>query len=621
MAAKTTTQAGNRETGSTWTGGAAPVAGDTETYSHSVTVTANGEAGSSPSTGGTEAAAFAFVGGKTLTINPSVAFTLKGDLGAKADYLLVNSIVIGAGASLIWLPPSGQQYKVAMTETVHWSCNGTSGSPVVISTDKNLGGLAAYFDDGAISRNGGITIATYTHFVDMGTATKFGIYTLARQATYHAQPISITDCEFTRSSYRFSQESNFDQNYTFQRNTFRDSVKAAYGDASYVAVFNTGNSPSTATWLIDSNSFDGIVHFPSYKPGLSCTNNVFREAFFLSGSPRWSSDDDFNGNLLSWGLTSNDTAFNCIGGSSRDCIFISVWSGDTNQHGSSVQNTADDVVLTGLVFWAAYNSGSGDCIFPQGGSHTLTVRESLVLPSGGNGNTTGNLISVEASGSAVIQHALHNTMCATNGECGLMRQNHLGGSFAGQIGSCLSNLLVSYGTTTGCKAISSSDGSTDGAVNAVTDAGYQGFYNPTLNQTCKYNTTTVQSTVTGYNRVRISANTPFPNSQVGHDDVVVDSDPIVDSTYTPNDWGLENGGTGDVDDTLDILFEDPSLIIAAGETAIIPRLRAKWSVTGAAGLLLKDAAHEGAGYTIGMGEYVAVGGGRRGMNNRTLRPY
>jgi len=617
MAAKTTTQAGNRETGSTWTGGVAPVAGDTETYSHSVTVTANGEAGSSPSTGGTAAAAFAYVGGRTLTINPNVAFTLKGDLNAWADYLLTNSIVIGAGASLIWLPPSGQQYKVAMTETVHWSCNGTSGSHVTIDTDKSLGGLAAYFEEGGINRNGGITTATFTDFIDLGTSTKFGVISLARSSGTSPQAISITNVTLTRASYFLAQAGTWSQDYTFQSNKFYDSIATTYGDNSFCALFSFDDSGSAGTWLIDSNSFDGKVAIPKFPTRLTVSNNVFLSSLFASTGSDWASDDRFHSNVI---FNPSDDLQTSTRGPQRDCLYIK--PGDiANPHFISVDNTSRDLSFTGLIFWVAGDNagGEGDGIAPPAGSSNLVVSGCLVLPDG-VGKTSACLVTAESSGSTVIQYAEHNTMVATGGECGLMRQNHLGGSFAGQIASCRSNLLVSYGTTTGCKAISDSGGGVDGAVNAVVDAGFNGFYNPTLNCTCKYNSTTVQATVTGYSRVRISANTPFPNSQVGHDDVVVTSDPIVDSTYTPNDWGLENGGTGVLDNTLDIVFEDPSLIIAAGDSALIPRLRAKWSVTGAAGLQLKDAAHEGVGYTIGMGEYVAASGGRRNRMNTLLRP-
>ncbi len=597
----------------TWNESGVPGDGDTVTLSHNVTITANVTVGSSPSTGGTPAIQFASVTGKSLTVNAGITLTCKGDFKfANSDTQSQNKLILSAGSTFTFLPPSGQQYKFDCQVNSHIICNGTSGSHVTVKTDKSSSGLAAYTLVGGYTVSGFHT-CTYTDFIDFGTTSSFGVQSLRSRGGVNYPDanshLTMTNCTFTRcNSLGTFGGGGWDGNVSYSACIYTSSIDLDIGGGT---IFNAGFDfqvgGTNGVWTIDLCSFEKIG-FYTYRSRLKTTNSYIGYYPYCSGSSQSATTDCFQNNLV---VFDGSSVVATMPGSMKDCYLVQTQSAN-NPHFFGYNDITNAVTVDGVVFEATGNGeGLGDCVFPNSGSLGLTVTRCLVLAAG-DGLTSGNLVSVEGSGSTVAQTCNHNTMIATGGECGLMRQNHLGGSFAGQIASCRSNLVVSYGTTTGCKAISSSTGTTDGATNAVTNAGFNAFLNPAVNQTCKYNTTTSQATVTGYNRTVISANTPYPNATIGHDDITITADPFVDKTRNLTTWGARQGA-GSVSAALALLAANPALI-AQADTGLIPWVKAGFQVTGAAGLLLKDSGHDGV--TIGALEYVAPSSGGRGMGSR-----
>jgi hypothetical protein len=140
------------------------------------------------------------------------------------------------------------------------------------------------------------------------------------------------------------------------------------------------------------------------------------------------------------------------------------------------------------------------------------------------------------------------------------------------------------------------------AVDAVTKSDYNAIQNPSSG-TCTYNTSTSQAGVVGYAGIKVSNASAFPNSQVGQHDITLSANPLFDKTRNLATWAQVNHGTdGSYAAAFAVLLANPSLIGQAS-TGLIAWVRAGHQVTGAAGLLLKDAGHDGV--TIGAGEYVA----------------
>jgi len=325
------------------------------------------------------------------------------------------------------------------------------------------------------------------------------------------------------------------------------------------------------------------------------TNNVVVGRYYGHTTSVWFQGAQFAGNFIN-----NDDALAFYGGFSGGCFWSCNDADGANPHFVAPKGSAPS--FNGDLFECAHasNDGAGDCIFPDTGQTSLSVTNCIVLPSS-NGKTAGKLISnLQASTTAIT--ANHNTYCATNGEGGLAHLDETASSYSGELASVRSNLIWASSADTHCLAIYDGGVGTP-AVDAVTVARYNGFWNP-ASGTCYYNSSTSQGSVVGYSGIKISPNTTYPNATVGNNDVTITSDPFVDKTRNLAKWGQVIRGTdGSYSAAIAQLAANPTLL--QGTTGLFAWVRAGWDVTGSAGLTLKDAGHDSV--TIGAGSYVASG--------------
>jgi len=606
MAAKTTTADGNWEDGGTWTGGAAPVAGDTVTLSHNVIITANVDIGSSPATGGTPAIQFASVTGKTLTVNAGVTLTCKGDFKfANSNTQSENKLVLSAGSTFTFLPPSAQQYKFDCAVNSHIICNGSSGSHVTVKTDKSSSGLACYTACSGYTVSGFHT-CTYTDFIDLGDTSNLGVSALrARGGVNYPDAnshYSITDCTFTRCNFSLvAGGGSWDGNVTFQRNSFSSSVVATLGGFANMTgqiVFTIAGT--SGTWLVDTNGFDYGIFFGTARARTQVSNNIATAFKFSAGS--WSSSDKFSGNIITECV---DQGF---GGPVKN---LYCYTTDTaNPHWASIP--ADASVVDCVFDPPVGVDGAGDILFGSSANTACSATGNLVLSQ--SNKSAGKLVALGHSETGAFT-VNHNTILGLT-EAGLIHTDETTNGYAGMVASCRSNLIYASSAGSYVNAVAATGAGTI-AVDEVTIADYNAFRNPSSG-TCLYNTSTSQGSVVGYNGIKVSNANPYPNAQVGLHDLTITSDPFVDSTRNIAKWGAYKGTAETAAAAIAYAVANPAAATDAN-TGLWAWVRDGFKVTSTT---LKDAGHDGV--TIGAMEYAAASGGGAGMGSRRghtlLRP-
>lgn len=600
----TTKATGNYEStgATTWNEASRPVSGDKITaFNKNVTVNNAEVVGESPSTGGNPAITWDNSG--TLLIATGGSLTLQGDLSPASGLAVVQ---VNAGGQLIFLPASGQQYRwrQGSNSILRLLAVGSLGSPAIIKTDKSLGGLAAAAAMSFDYYFFGLKTADYAEFTDLGTTTQWGFLTVTGDSSSQKDDVSITRTAFLRSNLKITASS--DRNVTIQYNTFTSSPLIATGYSSACFQFNAALAGTTAVWLIDTNGFDGAADLLTPRARTQFSNNVCKGVGMDTSGGSWSLASKFSGNILYQGEQLS------IRGPSQNCLHYFSTVTNNPHFQNNVISGAD---YTGWIFQAA-GGPFGDIIFPPG-SGTIEVTRCMTLPASDGTGSSGGLLSCHST-VAPDYLADHNTHYGRHAENSMFGMDETAASVTAQARSVRGNYIWSDSavqTATGINSLAP----TTSALDSVTLAGTNGFWNPTTG-TCRYNTTTVQANVVGYNGLRITANTPYPNTQGGDGDVTVSADALVDKTEnfeTAAQTCLGSDGTAA--DAFAKAVLDP---IAATDptTGIIALIKAAQQVTGAAGLQLQNAAWDGD--TIGAMGYVAPAStGRTGMDNRRMRPY
>lgn len=595
MPARTTTKDGSISDATMLNGSTPWVTGDTLTYSHNITIDIDIDAGVGGATGTTAIAASTSVTGKTLTVNSGVRVICRGDLVMTSSYNGTNTLTNNGRISMI--PPSGATYKLNMTNNCPITGSGT------FDADLSGGGGAPYM----VSNNDrcqGLSGASGMTITDWGSTANNGVISKGRN--FNPINLSVTDCTFTRSNYGFVDFGDFDNNYTFTGNKFSASpLKNIGAGIDVCASFPFASAGSSGVWNVADNAFDGDVYYGTLRPRMTVTNNVFPRLTSTGGSwTTWTDNIFYAGAVQTFRGPISDSAIFQTGASST--------------HGFSGSGT-----VSGCICEQGSSAGnSGDFIFPPTtGSSSFT---NIVLLPDSIGNSSGDLLSCLSPVSSSIT-ANHNTVCAKNMENGSVGMDETGGSIAGQIAACRSNLLWSdtAAAGAGAKAINSLAPTTN-AVDSVTLATHNAFLNPFIG-TCRYDSSATESTqadVVGYQGLRISRDEAYPNAQVGANDSTLSGTPaalFVDVDYDWIAWGVEKGlSAPTAADVFAYMVANPA-IATATTTGFVDKVKAAFNITGSQGLTLKDAGHDSV--TIGAMGYVAAGGGSTGMNHRTLRPY
>lgn len=561
-----------------WNQVGVPGAGDTVTISHDVTVDVNTTVGNSPNTGGS-AVVTMDTNGTTLTVGTGVTFTVQGPIALNGSgYSVASPVVLhmNAGSTLSIKPASGQAYTITGTNNWFIDAAGSSGSHCTIKTDTSSGGLACWMIN-ANFRSIGPRVCTYTDFIDLGTSSHWGVMNWTEDVGFSA--VSITNCTFLRCSYIASfptDSGGATNNFTFTNNIFTSSVAGPNfnGITTCCATFQFSDASASGTYLIQLNSFDlntGIALAVANK--LSVLDNVFGAWIsWPGGTTDWTSDSHFARNFI---YTNIEPC--AIYGPIKDCYLLDPTS--TNPH--YIQTGASVVAMSysGLIV-ESFNSGAGgagDIITPNAAaSSTTLVKDCIVLPDA-TGLTSGKLLSCLQGSNNVIT-CEHNTYYSKSGEHGLIGLDEAASSYAGEIASCRGNLIWSATAATGGYAVSDVGAGTP-AVDAVTIAGYNGFWNPNTG-TCLHNTSTSQSGVVGYTGIKVSGSGAFPNAQIGTGDLT--GNPVfVDSTRNLKTWGTTQGADGTVAGAVAKLASNPALIGQA-TTGLLAWVRAGFAPTNVA---------------------------------------
>ncbi len=567
MAAFTTKANGNWSASgaTTWTQAGVPGDGDTVTISHNIVVDVDTTIGSD--------AGSAIAGGsatvKTVTINASVTLTVKGDISCASSTWL--NVIVSAGGTLKMYPSSGVRLK--LTTPGGWplqlTCNGSIGSRATVTTDKSRSGLNSWMD---ITNRPGLLTATCADFVNWGDATHAGVMTHLFSAD---GACSITNCTFTNCNYLLTNDTTNHNNYTFSNNIFTSSSAFTFAGVAQCAIFNFAAAPTSETRTGALNSFDLSISC-TYNLEFILTDNYFGSGFLFAGGSSWAADTGFARNLSS--VTLADPSMSVFG-SLKDCYFVNQAVG--NPHYLTIDNAVTACTVTGLIFESTGTGGVGDCIFPAtigSGTPTMSVKNCIVLPDASD-KSSGKLVSY-LSTSKVSVTVEHNTYCSTSGESGLVGLDETGSSTAGNIPSCRANLLWAPTGSTNSYAVFEGTGGTP-AVDAVTVAGYNGFWHPNT-ATCYYNTSTSQAGVTGYSGIKISANTAYPSATIGTGDI--SGDPaFVDQTRDLASWGgtAAGGSLATVAGALATIAANPALIGQA-TTGLLAWIRAGFRPTNVA---------------------------------------
>jgi hypothetical protein len=334
--------------------------------------------------------------------------------------------------------------------------------------------------------------------------------------------------------------------------------------------------PGSSTWLIDTNGFDADVEILLFYSKLAFTNNVLRYPF-MGASSAWSSDTKYSGNIIYFNTDEGPTFY----GPTKDCF---IFATDTsNQHFMSVVSGGN---VTGWVYDCDGPSADGDCIFIAAGS-TVSVTGCLV--TGDGTSASGKLVNALGGAGAGAITCNHNTISGTP-EGGIIHTDEAASSHAGHIASCQSNLLWAPGAHASNNIIYAG-GSGTPAVDAVTLADYNAIGNPNIGD-CYYNTSTLQTTVVGYEGIKISLNDDYPNAQVGANDLTITGNPFVDSTRNWIAWGVAIGGTAATHEAAFAYMAANPSVATDATNGVVQWVKNGFKVTGSQGLLIKDNGHD-----------------------------
>jgi hypothetical protein len=541
--------------------------------------------------------------GKTLTVNTGVTVTLQGDVIPATSN--TSTLQLNAGSVVSFKPPASQRYIVNCGSTFTNLLilgSGTSGSHVTWKTDTSLGGLAGYvLPPSSGTGITGFSTCSYVDFTDWGGTTSATAGVRLR-AFGGSNAVSITNCTGLRSNLYSNTGSSWDGNATFSENVFTSSTSfTGESGAACGMCIAFGNAATSGVWSITLNGCDLTIDMGTVRAATSVTKNVSKDIWSNGGSA--TDIAKFAENIC---FDVRDMPLRQPG---RNCYMFSQDS--SNPHmlvTSSVTGT-----ISGFVFETVSTDGTGEAILPAA-TGSLTADNNIILETDTSG-AAGCKLAVGLGTTTWAITARHNTQIGST-DSGLIHVGEGGTSYAGEIPDCRSNLICRRTAGgTGVNAVSDFNATAE----VVTLATHNAFWNGGTN-TCYYNTSTSQANVLGYLKTKVALNSPYPNAQIGANDVTITSDPFVDITRNLKKWGAYKGTAETNAAAIAYAVANPTAATDA-TTGLVAWVKDGFKVTGSQGLSLKDAGHDGV--TIGAMGYVAEsdGGGigsARGL--RLLRP-
>lgn len=578
MAAITTAQSGDWNTGATWTGGVKPGNGDTATINHAVTVSTSEIVGTSPVSGGAVA----------LACNAALTIQSGGFLKVRGPITLNNVAISGDGGG-IWEFDSSL---AASPSTTFYDClvgtgNGQTGARFVgngsaanntFIVRSNSGGGNGYFRGGADFSRAGLIRATFTTFLRIGDATNDFC---KADLSSGADQFSLEDCILDACGrVNFVGGWVADAIFKFNRTTMKNSVGGS--------ALRTPNSASISggTREIINSNFDIVVEFWTAR-GITIDHNYFAEApDFLTAE--WAS---FTRNIVRSSLALSMTAQ----ASSLDNYALQNHS-TANPHFMAPDGDGPDMTFDGWIFEYTGTDAQGDCILAPNATNPrfYLVRNCIVLPNGSGNQQSGTLWT--SLGNANVTWGIDH--CTYHGS-GTAPNMSVGETFDGVKGQCkyLRN-SIAWGSAAGDALFLKNQ--TTPAANMVTDivrpidADYNCLHNGAPGMAGN-----------GYD-------TPMSSRPGIHD---VHADPqFLDSTRNVASWDASLGGPGTVahalaqimarnDHTSPSTGFTPSALIAFVRVGQAPRNR-----------LLKGAASDGG--DMGAVPCIAPSNSRMAMNQR-----
>lgn len=576
MAAKTTAQAGDWGVGSTWTGGVAPVAGDTVTINHNVTVSDAQDIGNSPTASGV---VIAISPGKLLTIASGGYLTVRGSVtlnGTYGDQANSGGVLVQGGGTWEWdataaaSPTTTNYYALGASRNPGYplfEAIGSAGNLAIVRSKD--GGGAGWIDTSDYhwlkvtatyaqfirigeKRGGTIVLAirgknpnfsiTNSEFIDCGP--------IAAQAVA-ANQVVIDNCKFTDTGTREVPDYTFDmmgEDSTITGAGVRTLSRCAFKRR---AMSGSGNSAGFKAFTISQCAFEKR-EFWTHQPTS------------VSGCSFRSRD---NSDLNRIGVLTQDSYF---------FLDTAVPGGNPKGLGPNGGST-----VKGCVFECGpgVTDATGDGCFVATSGH-INYIANLFLPwKGGNLPSFGSSINYSSAGPGTFSVEHCTWLSATTGqENGSIRYGETLTAPANVITAFRSNLA--YAPVAGEGFLAHKSPSTDSATDAITPANcnYNGVCNPYSG-----------SAGPGYHNFRTPPGNAMFSTAVGANDVIGDPQ-FVDRTRNIATWAAARGYTvasdyaTQSDDAWTALMVDPSRI-----PDLVSWVKAGWAPTNT---VFKDADYE-----------------------------
>lgn len=613
MATYTTAATGNWSNASTWSGGTPPTGGpgdgDLVVISGGFVVTVDSAAGASQNgivTIGTDSGtAIQFSGGTDnigLTMAAGTTLIVKGNINDN-QYNKTATVTIGAGCTLKMYPSSGATLTISSSNSTRfrWYINGTSGSRCTVTTDKSRGGNNSNMN--GIGNNGpnGVQTATYADFSNFGDASNYGIMSRCEGSGAWANlDVTITDCTFDNANYRIYDASTaWDGDFTFQRNSFTNSVSSTSLNGGTIASFYGAiNAAKTSgTRIVSFCAFDKGV-LSTARNHISYQDNVFAHSvagqspFTQIGSTLQWASGEFLRNVMYW--QANSSSGNpqwSVAGPVKDVY--SVHGRPDNPHHFALVNSSSmtgTITVDGVLYEAPWCTNTtitdgGDTLITSSltNATTIALRNCIAIPNGTDGQTPGNLFSIFGAPTNCSVSAEHNTILAAFQAAASYGESS--NTNAGTITSFRANLIWNTAarmSASSYKLWDSGHRTSGGTQDVVspTSADYNASWNIHVENPSTYSGNTYTYAGRGY-QGNYSA-TPGANDLADQDPQFVDSSRNIATWYTVARGQTTTGSyTGDAAAAVAYLAADPSRIGQAG-TGLLAWVRAGFAPKNAA---------------------------------------
>lgn len=495
MAAYTSTKTGLWNDTTVW-GGGPPASGDTATVANTHTVTIpDGYTATIGATGqATGYLALTVSSGGKLVIGQGASgeLDLQGDFfwnGTVADVVHMN-----AGSTLRFKPSNAQRIQVQQANnnaTATMTVNGTSVANCAILTDATSlagGGLRGYFSHGAGGGQQGITTCVFCNFtsIDDGNVN----YAVFSGSSVAGQNLTWTDNTFSDCGKLFvACNGNNTGAISVQRNRggydrSGNALTANIGTAGLGFDIRFNNAKTTGSRNVIGNYFDLSVKLASTQD-LTWQSNVVQKtagtAISLSDGPFASCDSMVFIGANEAYSSAVWTAF----GDLTNSYFVFTQANTANPHCINTPTTRS-VSITGCIAECVNGSdGQGDFVVIQqpAAPQTVTMKNNIVLPDGGQNNASVCLFTFAGSSLNATLTCEHNTYCAGT-QAGDYSEG--GNLSAGQIASFKANLPWNPSAPAdaqhGYKLLDSSHQASGGTQDVVspTNADYNGGWNINL---------------------------------------------------------------------------------------------------------------------------------------------